>query len=34
MQFTRVFTIRKGLITYAEIFWDHEEALEAVGLSE
>jgi ketosteroid isomerase-like protein len=33
-EFTRVFTLRKGLITCIEIFWDHTEALEAVGLRE
>ena len=34
MEFTRVFTIRGGKIIGIEIFWDHAEALEAVGLSE
>ena len=33
-EFTRIFTLRNGLITCFEIFWDHAEALEAVGLSE
>jgi ketosteroid isomerase-like protein len=31
---TGVFTVRKGRIVYQEFFWDHAEALEAVGLSE
>ena len=31
---TNVWTIRKGRIYYQEFFWDHDEALEAVGLSE
>jgi ketosteroid isomerase-like protein len=31
---TGVFTVRKGRIFYVEFFWDHAEALEAVGLSE
>jgi hypothetical protein len=26
--------MRKGRIFYLEFFWDHAEALEAVGLSE
>jgi hypothetical protein len=26
--------VRKGRIVYQEFFWDHAEALEAVGLSE
>jgi ketosteroid isomerase-like protein len=34
MELTLVFTIRKGRIFYQEFFWDHAEALEAVGLSE
>jgi uncharacterized protein len=34
MEFTAVFTVRKGRIFGAEFFWDHAEALEAVGLSE
>jgi ketosteroid isomerase-like protein len=33
LEFTRVFTLRKGRIRSIEIFWDHGEALEAVGLS-
>jgi hypothetical protein len=31
---TWVGTIRKGKIFGLEFFWDHSEALEAVGLSE
>ena len=31
---TVVFTLRKGKIFLLEYFWDHAEALEAVGLSE
>ncbi len=31
---TDVFTMRKGRISIIECFWDHAEALEAVGLSE
>jgi ketosteroid isomerase-like protein len=31
---TTVFTVRKGKIFLVELFWDHAEALEAVGLSE
>ena len=27
-------TVRKGKVLYLEFFWDHAEALEAVGLSE
>jgi ketosteroid isomerase-like protein len=34
MEFTHVFTMRKGLISFVEIYWDHAEALEAVGLRE
>jgi ketosteroid isomerase-like protein len=34
MEFSSVYTLRKGRILYHEIFWDHAEALEAVGLSE
>jgi ketosteroid isomerase-like protein len=34
MEFSGVYTLRKGKILYTEIFWDHAEALEAVGLSE
>jgi ketosteroid isomerase-like protein len=31
---THVVTVRKGLIVHQEFFWDHEEALETLGLSE
>jgi ketosteroid isomerase-like protein len=34
MEFSQVLTIRKGKIVMAEYFWDHQEALEAAGLSE
>jgi ketosteroid isomerase-like protein len=34
MEFTGVFTVRKGKIRDHEYFWDHAEALEAAGLSE
>jgi len=31
---TAIFTIRDGKIRIAEFFWDHAEALRAIGLSE
>ena len=34
MEFTAVFTVRKGRVFGTEFFWNHAEALEAVGLSE
>jgi ketosteroid isomerase-like protein len=34
MEFSQVFTFRKGKIVMHEYFWDHQEALEAAGLSE
>ena len=34
MELTNVATIRKGKIVTMEYFWDHAEALEALGLSE
>jgi ketosteroid isomerase-like protein len=34
MESTGVFTVRKGRILGVKQFWDHAEALEAVGLSE
>ena len=34
MEMTQVTTVRKGKILGTEYFWDHTEALEAVGLSE
>jgi SnoaL-like domain len=33
IELTTVNTVRKGKIFYVELFWDHAEALEAVGLS-
>ena len=34
MEVTQLFTVRKGRIFLLEYFWNHAEALEAVGLSE
>src|SRR6476620_8203591 len=34
MEFTVLYTVRKSKVTGQEFFWDHAEALEAVGLSE
>ena len=34
MEFTAIYMLRKGVIVYQEHYWDHDEALEAVGLSE
>jgi ketosteroid isomerase-like protein len=34
MEVTQVITVRKGKVFLLEHFWDHAEALEAVGLSE
>jgi uncharacterized protein len=34
MEATGIFMLRKGKIVFSELFWDHAEALEAVGLSE
>ena len=34
MEFTIIYTLRKGRILLMEYVWDHAEALEAVGLSE
>ena len=34
MDLTSISTVRKGKIAYQEFFWDHAEALEALGLSE
>jgi ketosteroid isomerase-like protein len=31
---TNAFMVRQGRIVYQELFWDHDEALEALGLSE
>jgi|SRR5215212_7254732 len=33
LEFTAIFTVRNGRISYQESFWDHAEALEALGLS-
>jgi uncharacterized protein len=33
-EMTNVLTVRKGKVILDEYFWDHAEALEAVGLSE
>jgi ketosteroid isomerase-like protein len=34
LEITGIWTLRKGRILYQETFWDHAEALEAVGLSD
>jgi len=34
LEFTAIYTVRRGKVSYQESFWDHAEALEAVGLSE
>jgi uncharacterized protein len=34
MEFSIVYTLRKGRIAIQEYFWDHGEAIEAAGLSE
>jgi uncharacterized protein len=34
LEFTAVYTMRKGKVFAIEHFWDHAEALEAAGLSE
>jgi ketosteroid isomerase-like protein len=34
MEITGIYTMRKGRVHSQEFFWDHAEALEAVGLSE
>ena len=34
VELTGVYTVREGRIVFFEFFWDHAEALEAVGLSE
>ena len=33
MEFTHVFTVRKGKIVFIEYFSDHAEALETLGLA-
>jgi ketosteroid isomerase-like protein len=34
LEVTCLYTVRLGSITACEFFWDHDEALEAVGLRE
>jgi ketosteroid isomerase-like protein len=34
LQMSGVWTVRRGKIVYNEFFWDHAEALKAVGLAE
>ena len=34
MEWTLITTVRKGKVRNVEYFWDHAEALEALGLSE
>ena len=34
LELTAVYTVRSGRVFYQEYFWDHAEALEAVGLSD
>ena len=34
LEFTLIFTVRRGKVFQVEFSWDHAEALEAVGLSE
>jgi ketosteroid isomerase-like protein len=34
LEFTAVYTVRNGKVSYQESFWDHAEALAAVGLSD
>ena len=34
MEFTGVWTVRKGKVRGIDFFWDHQEALEAAGLEE
>jgi ketosteroid isomerase-like protein len=34
LEATIVFSVRKGKIRHVEFFWDHDDALEAAGLSE
>jgi ketosteroid isomerase-like protein len=33
MEMTGVYTVRKGKLFIVEHFWDHKEALEAIGLA-
>jgi ketosteroid isomerase-like protein len=34
MEFTYLFTLRDGRIITIQMYWDYDEALEAVGLRE
>ena len=34
MATTLIFTLRRGKVIYQEYFWDHTDALKAVGLEE
>jgi uncharacterized protein len=34
MEWTLIYTIRKGKIFLMEYFWDHDDALEALGMAE
>jgi hypothetical protein len=34
MELTVVYTIRNGRVSLQEFFWNHKEALDAVGFSE
>jgi ketosteroid isomerase-like protein len=34
LEMTGIYTVRKGKIVFLEFFWDHAEALEAVGVTE
>jgi hypothetical protein len=34
LEFTGVFTVRKGRVALVEFFLDHDDALEAAGLRE
>jgi ketosteroid isomerase-like protein len=33
LEFTTICTVRKGKVVYQEFFWDHAEAMEALGAS-
>jgi ketosteroid isomerase-like protein len=34
MEYTTIYAVRNGKVREIEFFWDHDEALEAAGLSE
>jgi ketosteroid isomerase-like protein len=34
IEYTCVYTVRKGRVVYMEYFWDHAKALETLGLKE